>query len=220
MNGKDVWAVVPIKEVAQAKQRLADAVPAEVKPRLALAMAEDVLSALALVRPLSGILVVSVDPDACELARRYGARLLADGAREGQTSAVAAAAAALAHKGRNAMLTIPADVPLITAEEVAKIIDAHDREPDFVIVPAHDGRGSNAVLCAPPQAVRLTFGNDSFAPHVEAAKRAGLEPKIIRVPGIGLDIDNPADLAAFLKIPSRTRTRALLEESGIGAIQL
>ena len=214
MNGKDVWAVVPIKEVAQAKQRLADAVPAEVKPRLALAMAEDVLSALALVRPLNGILVVSVDPNASELARHYGARLLAEGAREGQTGAVAAAAAVLRQEGRKAMLTIPGDVPLITAEEVARIIDAHDCERDFVIVPAHDGRGSNAVLCAPPQVVPLQFGNDSFAPHLEAAKRAGLEPKVVRLPGIGLDIDNPGDLAAFLKIPSRTRTRALLEESG------
>jgi 2-phospho-L-lactate guanylyltransferase len=101
-------------------------------------------------------------------------------------------------------------VPLITPEEVARVIAAHDRVPDFVIAPAHDERGSNAILCAPPEAVPLTFGNDSFRPHLDAARRAGLEPKILRLPGIGLDIDNPADLAAFMKIPSRTRARAVL----------
>jgi 2-phospho-L-lactate guanylyltransferase len=115
------------------------------------------------------------------------------------------------------MLTIPGDVPLITSEEVQELIEAHDRTPDFIITPAHDARGSNAVLCAPPELVPLQFGDDSFLPHLEAAKRIGLEPRIIRLPGIALDIDNPRDLAAFLKIPSRTRTRALLAAAGIGA---
>jgi 2-phospho-L-lactate guanylyltransferase len=113
------------------------------------------------------------------------------------------------------MLTIPGDVPLITGEEVGKIIAAHDRMPDFVIAPAHDERGSNAILCAPPDLVPLKFGDDSFLPHLEAARRAGIEPKILRLPGIGLDIDHPRDLAAFLKIPSTTHTRALLEAAGV-----
>jgi 2-phospho-L-lactate guanylyltransferase len=215
VNAADIWAVVPIKETAHAKQRLGDAAPADLKPRLALAMAEDVLSALAAAPGLRGIAVVTVDAPAAEVARRYRARVFAEGARDGQTGAVQAAAGILAREARSAMLTIPGDVPLITPEEVRKLIEAHDRTPDFIIAPAHDARGSNAVLCAPPNLVALKFGDDSFAPHVEAAKRLGLEPKIMRLPGIALDIDHPRDLAAFLKIPSRTRTRALLEHFGI-----
>ena len=218
MNATDIWAVVPIKETTQAKQRLGDAVPPELKPALALAMAEDVLSALAAVPGLRGIAVVTVDRRAGEIARHYGARLLGEGAREGQTAAVNAAARALGREGRAAMLAIPGDVPLITPEEVQQLIAAHDRTPDFIITPAHDDRGSNAVLCAPPGLVALQFGNDSFAPHVEAARRIGVEPKIVRLPGIGLDIDNPRDLAAFLQVPSSTRTRALLQDAGIHAL--
>jgi 2-phospho-L-lactate guanylyltransferase len=218
VNTHDIWAVVPIKETAQAKQRLGDAVPVELKPRLALAMAEDVLSALAAVPGLAGILVVTIDAAASELARRYGARVLADGARDGQTGAVRAAARALTGGSRTAMLAIPGDVPLITPEEVQELMRAHDRMRDFIITPAHDERGSNAILCAPPELVPLQFGDDSFAPHLEAAKRSGLEPKIIRLAGIGLDIDNPRDLAAFLQVPSRTRTRVLLQEAGIHAL--
>jgi 2-phospho-L-lactate guanylyltransferase len=216
MNARaDIWAAVPVKEVTGAKQRLGAAVPPQLRPRLALAMIEDVLAALAATRALAGIAVVTVDPRAAALAVRYGARVLTDGALEGQTGAVAAAARLLAREGRHAMLTIPGDVPLITAEEVSAVVDAHARTPDFVIVPAHDERGSNAILCAPPEAVPLKFGDDSFWPHLDAARRAGLEPKIVKLPGIGLDIDNPADLAAFLKIPSRTRARALLQEAGV-----
>jgi 2-phospho-L-lactate/phosphoenolpyruvate guanylyltransferase len=212
---RDIWAVVPIKETAQAKQRLEDAVPAELKPRLALAMAEDVLAALASSSGLTGIAVVTVDAAASEMARRYGARVLAEGARDGQTGAVRAAARVLAREGRSAMLAIPGDVPLITPDEVRQLLAAHDRMPDFIIAPAHDERGSNAVLCAPPELVPLKFGDDSFVPHLETARRVGIEPKIIRLPGIGRDIDNPRDLAAFLKISARTRTHSLLREAGV-----
>ena len=110
------------------------------------------------------------------------------------------------------MLTIPGDVPLVTPGEIAQIIAAHDRTTDFVIVPAHDERGSNAILCAPPDGVPLKFGDDSFFPHLEAARRVWLEPKILRLPGLGRDIDNPADLAAFMKSSSKTHTRAFLEQ--------
>jgi 2-phospho-L-lactate guanylyltransferase len=209
-----IWAVVPLKETALAKQRLGDAVPAALRPRLALAMAEDVLATLAAAPGLDGIAVVTVDPAAEELARRYGAQLIAEGAREGQSAAVNAAARTLARAGRAAMLTIPGDVPLVTVEEVRRLVEAHDCTPDFIITPAHDERGSNAVLCAPPQLLALKFGDDSFRPHVEAAKRAGLKPKIIPLAGIGLDIDNERDLVAFLRIPSRTRARALLLDGG------
>jgi 2-phospho-L-lactate guanylyltransferase len=211
----DIWAVVPVKDTAGAKQRLERALAPELRRRLALAMVEDVLAALAAAPGLQGIAVVTVDPAARALAVRHGARVLTDGAAAGQTGAVNAAARALAREGRGAMLTIPGDVPLITSEEVGRIIGARSRTPDFVIAPAHDERGSNAILCAPPDLVPLRFGDDSFLPHLDAARRAGIEPKILRLPGIGLDIDHPRDLAAFLKIPSITRTRALLEEAGV-----
>jgi 2-phospho-L-lactate/phosphoenolpyruvate guanylyltransferase len=207
----DVWAVVPVKDTADAKQRLGDAVAPQLRRRLALAMLEDVLATLAASPGLAGLLVVTVDEAAAGLAERYRARVVADGARDGQTGAVAAAARQLAREGKGAMLTIPGDVPLVTPDEIAQVLAVHDRAPDFVIVPAHDERGSNAILCAPPDAVPLKFGNDSFLPHLDAARRVGLEPKILRLPGLGLDIDNPADLAAFMKIPSNTHARIYLE---------
>jgi 2-phospho-L-lactate guanylyltransferase len=117
----------------------------------------------------------------------------------------------LAAEGRRAILTLPIDVPLITPAEIDAVVAEARREPEFVIVPAHDRQGSNAILCAPPGHVPLSFGNHSFTPHLAAARQRGLEPCIVELPGIGLDIDSPADLAAFLAIPSQTRTRRLLD---------
>ena len=210
-----IWAVVPLKTTTQAKQRLAGALGAALRQQLALAMAHDVLSALAASPGLAGLAVVTLDPAASALARRFEARLLTEGAADGQTGAVNAAARTLSREGGEAMLMIPGDVPLITPQEVEQLVAAHNRRPDFVITPAHDGRGSNAVLCAPPDAVTLRFGDDSFLPHLAVARTLGLEPKIVHLAGISLDIDHPRDLAAFMSIASQTHSRALLADAGI-----
>ncbi len=86
-------------------------------------------------------------------------------------------------------------------------------------MPAHDDLGSNTILCSPPDAVPLRFGEDSFFPHLDAARSRGIEPRVVRQPGIGMDIDHPVDLVSFLKMspPSTTRTLAFLEQSGIAA---
>jgi 2-phospho-L-lactate/phosphoenolpyruvate guanylyltransferase len=211
-----IWAVVPVKDTSAAKQRLAASLPQTQRRELALAMLEDVLDALASARSLAGILAVTMDPAARRLASRYGAEISQELAAEGHTAAVMGAARRLAADG-GAMLTLPGDVPLVTAAEVERVIEAHRRGHPFVIVPARDERGSNAILASPADAVPLRFGDDSFFPHLAAARACGLEPAILPLPGIGLDIDTPEDLAAFLARPSRTRTRTFLNRTGVRA---
>ena len=176
-------------------------------------MFEDVLATLAAVPELAGILVVTVDPSAGAIAARYGARVASDGARAGHTGAVAAAARQLAAEGLG-MLEVPGDIPLVEAGDIRQLITAHGTVPDraFTIAPARDQRGSNAVLCSPADAVPLRFGENSFFPHLAAARACGIEPKVLQLPRIALDIDTPDELVLFLAAPSRTRARALLEQ--------
>jgi 2-phospho-L-lactate/phosphoenolpyruvate guanylyltransferase len=211
----DLWAVVPVKERDRAKERLAPLLPPEMRQALALAMLEDVLAALASAVGLAGLLVVTVDPAASRMARQYGARLVEDGARDGHTGAVTAAARLLAAEGWAGMLTVPGDIPLVTASEISRLVAAHRPAPSFTIVPSHDEGGSNAIVLSPPDAVPLRFGVDSFFPHLRAAEALGIQPTVLRLPGIALDIDNPEDLAAFALQPSPTRTRAFLAENAM-----
>jgi 2-phospho-L-lactate guanylyltransferase len=204
-----VWAAVPVKEFAGAKQRLAPLLTPEQRQALAAAMVEDVLAVLA-DAPLAGVIVNTVDPLATELARRFGARVVTDNARDGHTGAVAAMARILAAEGREAMLTVPGDIPRVTASEIAAVIEARRPPPSLTIVPAHDERGSNAVLCSPPLVMPLHFGDDSFLPHLAAARAVGIEPTILRLPGIALDIDQPLDMQALLRAEPRMPTRAVM----------
>jgi 2-phospho-L-lactate guanylyltransferase len=122
-------------------------------------------------------------------------------------------ARSLAAEGHD-MLTVPGDIPRVTAAEIAAVIEARRPAPAVTIVPAHDERGSNAVLCAPPLVMPLRFGDDSFLPHLAAARARGIEPTIVRLPGIALDIDQPDDVHAFLRAEPPMQTRALLSLRG------
>jgi 2-phospho-L-lactate/phosphoenolpyruvate guanylyltransferase len=212
-----VWAVLPVKEFEGAKQRLSAALSPDERRLLARTMLEDVLDAVSAVREVAGVLVVTVDPAATALATRYGARVVTEGAREGHTGAVTAAARLLVREGQAAMMTIPGDIPRLSSAEIATTLAAHRPAPAFTIVPAHDDLGSNMIVCSPPDVVPLRFGEDSFYPHLDAARARSIEPLIVRQPGIGMDIDHPIDLLAFLRMspPVSTRTLTLLEQSGI-----
>jgi 2-phospho-L-lactate guanylyltransferase len=211
----DLWAVVPVKEMDRAKARLSPLLPPAFRRALVSAMLEDVLAALAGTGGLAGLAVVTVDPAAVRLAAKHGARLIETGARDGHTGAVAAAARLLAGEGRSGMLTLPGDIPLVTSGEITQLLAAHRPAPAFTIAPSCDERGSNAVICSPPTAVPLRFGEDSFFPHLRAAEGCGIRPTVLRLPGIALDIDTPEDLAAFAALPSPTRARAILAENGM-----
>lgn len=209
-----VWVVIPVKESSAAKQRLAPVLPAHLRQALALAMLEDVLAAVAKVPGLDGRLIVTTDPEAMRLAARYDCDSMTEDADLGHSEAVAAAVWRLVRERRRTMLTVPGDIPLVTPEEIGQLIAAHRPPPSFTIAPSQDERGSNAVLVSPPDAVPLRFGENSFFPHLAAAEERGIVPSVVRLPGIALDIDNPADLAHFARLGSQTRAGRLLAELG------
>jgi 2-phospho-L-lactate/phosphoenolpyruvate guanylyltransferase len=214
VNRAPLWAVVPVKDLHAAKQRLAGVLGAKERQALFCAMLEDVLCALAACAGLAGTLVVTRDPQARDLARRYGAQVLAD-ANRGHTAASTLGARALAQRGIAGMVQVPADIPLLTPGDVGALLEGHGEPPAVTLAPSRDGRGSNAVVCSPADALPLRFGDDSFHPHVQRARSLGIEPRIVRRPGLALDVDTPEDLAALLAVASATRAYAYLTESGI-----
>jgi 2-phospho-L-lactate/phosphoenolpyruvate guanylyltransferase len=217
VTAQDIWAVVPIKELDGAKQRLAPLLSPAQRRALIEVMMGEVLEAVAETSSLAGIIVVTVDPQATALATRLGARVVTDGARDGHTGSVMGGVRLLLKEGRGGMLTLPADIPAVTPQEISLVVGAHLPGRSFTIAPAHDLLGSNTVICSPPDAVPLRFGDNSYYPHLEAAEKGGIEPTVMPQPGIAMDIDHPVDLAAFLRMPQSvgTRTRAFLEEAGI-----
>jgi len=215
----DIWAIIPVKEFMGAKDRLSGLLSPQERRRLAETMLMDVLDAVAGCSGLAGMAIVTLDPHATALGGKIGARILTEGARDGHTGSVNAGRRILASEGRGGMITMPGDIPAARAGEIDAVLSAHRAAPSFTISPAHDDLGSNAVVCSPPEVVPLRFGDNSYFPHLDAARRQSIEPTVIRQPGIAMDIDHPVDLALFLRLPQSmgTRTRALLDELGVPA---
>ena len=213
-RARNICAVVPVKETGLAKQRLARILSRQQRQLLVQAMFEDVLTALTQTTGLAAILVSTADRGIAGIAARYGARVLEEAATDGHSAAVAAAAARLDASGYD-MLTLPADIPLVQPEDISHLLLAHRKATQsdsrgFTIAPARDERGSNAVLCSPARAIPLQFGENSFLPHLAAARGRGIEPVVVKLPRVALDIDTPGDLALLLRERAPTRTHALL----------
>ncbi len=210
-----MWAMVPIKEMTNAKQRLSAVLSPEERKGLFRAMVEDVIEVLSKVSVLDGVMIVSRDAEAEKLAERYHARLLIEEENRGHTMAVAHAARVLAGEGVDGILQLPGDVPMVTVAEITQVLKTHGAAPAMTIVPSRDKQGSNCILCSPPEVMPLTFGEDSFYPHLATARKHGLEPQVLTMPGIGLDIDTPDDLRMLLTQKVSNRTGRFLQENKI-----
>jgi 2-phospho-L-lactate guanylyltransferase len=186
-------------------------------------MAADVLRTVAEVPGLAGMAVVAGDEEGLRLARAVRAVAIEDPASRTQSEAVALGVSHLLARNAAAVLALPADIPMATAAEIASVARcaaaAASRPPGraLTLVPSRDGDGSNAVGVSPPSALAFSFGPDSRRRHVAAAVRTGLDVHELNLPGIGLDIDGPDDLAALLRLRGPGSTHVLLAESGIAA---
>jgi 2-phospho-L-lactate guanylyltransferase len=203
--------LIPVKNLAFAKQRLAPVLDQTRRTELAHAMLEDIFDAIACAPSKPPAAVVTGDAFATALARRHGFQVIADNENAGETEAIAMATSVCQQRGAGFTLVLPGDIPLITPAEIEAILSAAPTE-GTVLVPAADGRGTNAVLRSPPALFPLRFGNDSFEPHRAAAEATGKPCVILKLPGIALDVDNGADASLLLDREVTSRAQKLLRQ--------
>jgi 2-phospho-L-lactate guanylyltransferase len=201
--------LIPVKNLSAAKQRLAAVLDQPARTELARAMLHDVVATLAAWPRRPACALVTGDPFAVDLARQHDLEIIPDPANPGETGAIEMATNICIARGIDSTLVIPADIPLIQAGELEEILNRAPKEGS-VLAPAADGRGTNAVLRRPANLFPLRFGNDSFKPHLAAARATGKPCIVLQLPGIAVDVDNPEDLQRLLAHPGETRTQTLL----------
>ncbi len=206
--------LIPVKNLAQAKQRLADTLDQPARTELAQAMLRDVLEALAPWTDHAKLALVTSDPFALELAHTFDLEVIPDEANRSETDAISIATEVCISRGVDFTLVVPADIPLIQTSELEAILSAAPKEGS-VLVPAADGRGTNAVLQRPPGLFPLRFGDDSFQPHRAAAEATQKPCVVLSLPGVALDIDNSADLRRLANSPGDTRSQRLARKWGL-----
>jgi 2-phospho-L-lactate/phosphoenolpyruvate guanylyltransferase len=189
-----LWAIIPVKPLRRGKSRLAGALSEDERSELNRTLLEHTLKTLSGLKELEEVLVISRDPRALTIARNHGARTVReDGQPELNTALKRATVIAQVYATRG-VLVLPADLPLITREDVLTLIRHADDPPVVVIAPDRHGKGTNALLMSPSGLIEYDFGEDSFQRHCERVRESGARLEIVDLPSLGLDLDVPEDL--------------------------
>ena len=196
-----VTALIPVKGFRNAKQRLSPLLDRAERETLAEMMFRDVLRQVLRARGLVETVVVSGNDEVSAIATSLGARVIRQREEKGETEAVDFARDELAAIGCEAVLIIPGDMPLVRSGDIEQLLaEVPDgaKPPFALLVPSHDRMGTNALLLAPPDVIKLRFGYDSFSYHMSQVSARGLPIRFIENERIALDIDEPKDLERFL----------------------
>lgn len=217
-------AILPVKRLASAKQRLAGSMADPFRARLARAMISDVLSALSRANSIEQVIVVTSEPAVASDARAHGALVLADPAEAGQSAAVAIGIKRAVADGFDRALCVPGDCPTLDPDELERLLGATvardggaAAHAEVVIVPDRHGVGTNGLLLCPADAIEPSFGPGSCERHCAAARAAGVRWRLEHPPSLLLDVDTSEDLGALRGTlagarASAVRTRSVLEQ--------
>lgn len=189
-----LWALVPVKPLGQAKSRLAQALAPERRTTLVQEMLARTVATLRLVPAVDRIVVVTGDAGVEAWALEAGLRVVPERGEPDLNRALETATAAARDQGAQAVLIVHADLPRVTAAELQAMAEGLDGTPRVVVAPDRHGRGTNALLCAPPGLIEYRFGEGSLALHCAQAQAAGARLVVHSAPGLALDIDWPEDL--------------------------
>jgi 2-phospho-L-lactate guanylyltransferase len=188
-----LYAVVPVKDLRGTKSRLTPVLDPGARAGLTLYMMGRVVGAIR-DAGVEDVCVVSPDRMVLEEAKRRGATPLLQVSRglnpaleEGRRRAMGLSASKL--------LVLPADLPLLDAEDVLAVLREAGGEPSVVIAPDGARSGTNALLIQPPDVLPFAFGTGSFEAHDGAARRRGLDVRVCERSHLAFDLDTVGDLA-------------------------
>ncbi|MDX2029793.1 MAG: 2-phospho-L-lactate guanylyltransferase [Blastocatellia bacterium] len=208
------YLLIPVKDLTRAKQRLAEVMSQEERTALAWAMLENALAAAAQSRRADRIAIVTLYPPAVALAERYGMEVILETEQISESASVDFGAREAMKRGATAVLRLPIDLPSITAADIDEVFAAAN-EAAVVLVPSRDGTGTNAILRSPPDLFPSHFGAGSFRKHLREAELAQAACRVLDLPRIALDIDEPQDLRELLERGTDSPIREFLMNLGV-----
>jgi 2-phospho-L-lactate/phosphoenolpyruvate guanylyltransferase len=209
--------LLPIKDLTNAKQRLAGVLTPNQRFELAQAMLADTIRAVRGVNQAEKIFVVTNYAPVMRLADENGWEVLLEDRQISESHSVDVASRACMARGITRLLRLPLDIPLVQSRDIDALLEIECPRNAVVLVPSQDGTGTNAILRCPPTLFPSHFGHGSFAEHRAEAERRGAQITVRRNARLELDVDDGDDLSLLVRHDLRgTATGQWLRESGVG----
>ena len=194
-----LWAIVPVKPLRRGKSRLAGVLTPGQRNDLNRRLLTHTLETLNTIPEIEQVLVISRDQAALSLAREHGARTVLENGAPELNIALARATIVAKNYATRGLLIVPADLPLISPEDINAMLDIAVDPPVVVLAPDHRRQGTNALLVCPVGVIEYDFGPGSFQRHCERALQAGARLEILELPSLALDMDMPEDLEMVIE---------------------
>ncbi len=207
--------LIPLKDPIRAKTRLAELLSLDERKRLVWAMFEDVCRAVREACKPDCVVIVTSYTRAAERAREFEWEVLIEDSQHSESASVDWASGVLAERGVGTVMRLPADIPLVRAEDIDALLSIRLDFPGAVLVPSGEGTGTNAIIRTPPALFPSRFGPSSLALHRQEAAKVGVECVILENGRIALDIDEPADVEVLLETGRGTETFDVLVGMGV-----
>jgi len=138
--------LIPIKDPTNAKMRLAEVLSAGDRRRLAWAMFEDVSRAVMASRKPDRVVMVTSFAPAIERAGRLGWDVLLEESQISESASVDWASRVLSDRGFDTVIRLPADLPLVRAEDIDELLSIEIGSPGALLVPSFMGRSPLAAM--------------------------------------------------------------------------
>jgi 2-phospho-L-lactate guanylyltransferase len=215
-------ALVPLKDLVQAKSRLAGVLTSVERRALAQAMVEDVLAVLSSHQHITHITLVSDDPGASMLAHKYGADCWTESSLgcRGLNPLIQCASERLLNTRGEPLVVLHGDLPLLTEEDISLVVESQQALGGLIVGCDSKGVGTNLLAFNAASTPRFCFGADSCAAHIASAKNAGVAVQVLQRSGIGLDVDEAPDLQCIMEqlyANTASNTAQLLYNTELGA---
>jgi 2-phospho-L-lactate guanylyltransferase len=195
-----IWAIVPVKPLRLGKSRLSGVLDDDERAALNRRLLDQTLDTLRNTPEISQTLVVSRDPAALAIARQYAARTVSEDGTPDLNNALTRATLLARQYASRGVLILPADLPLLTKEDLLSFLKFVLSPPCVVIAPDRHDNGTNAFFVSPGGLIACDFGQGSFKRHCTAALSVGASLRVVRNTNIMLDLDTPADLEMLRQI--------------------
>ncbi len=188
-----LWAIVPVKPLRRGKSRLSAVLSEDERSQLNHQLFVHTLAVLKQVPAITDILVVSRDSDVLTEARELQVRTVTENGTPELNNALRRASLFSMPFSTEGVLIVPADLPLMTPDDVSDFLERGGDPPMVVIAPDRRRQGTNLLFTNPADLLVFSFGQESFERHLNLARQKGTRVEVVENERIGLDLDTPED---------------------------
>ncbi len=201
VSAESTAIIIPLKKFENSKSRLNLLLDSEERRTLCRLLVIDMIEELHKLKDVQ-ILIITSERIEEELSENLKKDIIFIHEKDntGVNNAVEIADSFIKSKGFTSSIIIPIDLPLLSSDDILKIIEfSRDFEKCVCIVPSNRFDGTNILLRKPNAIINTYYDDDSFYNHVKTTLDKELFLKIFYDEKLMMDLDTVEDIISILR---------------------